>query len=457
MNRQRVTMISNFSRINKKFFGVALLALLPLLASGQVSKGQVLDKIVAKVDNYIILKSEVEKTHLELLSRGQATSPDLQCQILQNLIMDKVMVAKAEIDSITILDAEVELNLDRRFSMMVAQIGSEKAIEEYYGKSVSEFKDELKPQVHEQLVIQKMEGVISQEITITPSEVKKFFKKIPQDSLPYFSKEEEVAEIVKFPETSKTQKQKIQDRANELRSRIVNGEDFEDIARRYSEDPGSAGNGGNYGWQSRGSFVPEYEAAVFKMKPGELSEAIQSDYGFHLIELIERRGNEYNSKHILLTTSPSESDLLVTEHYLDSIRTRIIEDSMSFEKLASEISDNIETAGSGGYFIAPDGSTRIAMGDLDPVIFFSIDTMKIGEISKPIAYRDREGKDAVRILYYRSSSPPHLANLEEDYQKIYAAAMNEKRSRAINAWFREARKEVFIEIDAELDHCPVLQ
>ena len=230
MNRQRVTMISNFSRINKEFFGVALLALLPLLASGQVSKGQVLDKIVAKVDNYIILKSEVEKTHLELLSRGQATSPDLQCQILQNLIMDKVMVAKAEIDSIMILDEEVELNLDRRFSMMVAQIGSEKAIEEYYGKSISEFKDELKPQVHEQLVIQKMEGVISQEITVTPSEVKKFFRKIPQDSLPYFSKEVEVAEIVKFPETSKTQKQKIQDRANELRSRIVNGEDFEDIA-----------------------------------------------------------------------------------------------------------------------------------------------------------------------------------------------------------------------------------
>ena len=294
--------------------------------------------IIAKVDNYIVLKSELEKSYLDMLSRGQSTGPNLQCQILQNLIMNKVMVAKAEIDSVLILDAEVELNLDRRFSMMVSQIGSEKAIEEYYGKSISEFKEELKPQVHEQLVIQKMEGVISEEITVTPSEVKKFFKKIPTDSLPFFSKEVEVAEIVKLPEISKEQKRKVRDKANELRSRIVNGEDFGEIARRYSEDPGSAGNGGNYGWQSRGSFVPEYEAAVFKMKAGELSEAIESEYGYHLIELIERRGNEYNSKHILLTTSPSESDIKVTEHFLDSVRTRILEDSLVFEKLATDIS-----------------------------------------------------------------------------------------------------------------------
>jgi len=209
MNGRIRTMISSFFRINSNYLGLVLLMLLPYLASGQNPKGQVLDKIVAKIDNYIVLKSELEKTHLEMLSRGQASGPNLQCQILQNLIMNKVMVAKAEIDSIIILDAEVELNLDRRFSVMVTQIGSEKAIEEYYGKSISEFKEELKPQVHEQLVIQKMEAVISQEISVTPSEVKKFFRRIPGDSLPYFSKEVEVAEIVKFPEISKAQKQKV--------------------------------------------------------------------------------------------------------------------------------------------------------------------------------------------------------------------------------------------------------
>ncbi len=457
MNEGRRTMISNLFRRISNQIGVGLIILLPFWSSGQEPKGQVIDKIIAKVDNYIVLKSELEKTHLDMLSRGQATGPNLKCEILQSLIMNKVMMAKAEIDSVTVLDFEVESNLDRRLSMMVAQIGSEQAIEEFYGKPLAQFKEELKPQIHEQLVVQRMEEVISQEITVTPSEVKRFFRRIPKDSLPFFSKEVEVAEIVISPEISKLQKQKVKDRTNELRSRIVNGEEFEAIARRYSEDPGSAGSGGNYGWQSRGSFVPEYEAAVFKMKPRELSEAVESEYGFHLIELIERRGNEYNSKHILLTTGPSEADIRTTEEQLDSIRTRIIEDSLSFEKLASEISDNIETGGNGGYYLAPDGSTRIPMGDLDPVIFFSIDTMRIGQISKPIAYRDREGKDAVRILYYHSSSAPHQANLEEDYQKIFLATLNKKRSHAIEDWFTEAKKEVYIEIDEGLDHCPVLQ
>ena len=207
------------------------------------------------------------------------------------------------------------------------------------------------------------------------------------------------------------------------------GEDFETMAKENSEDAGSASQGGNYGFRKRGEFVPEYEATVFRLKPGEISQPVESEYGYHLIQLIERRGNEYNSRHILLMTSPSESDLDIAAYYLDSLGNNIRNDSISFESAASEFSDDIDTAGSGGFFLNISGGSKVPVDEIDPVVFFTIDTMSVGDLSKPIIYRTPDGKDAVRILYYKSMVKPHLANLKQDYQKIYNAALNQKRAR----------------------------
>jgi len=424
----------------------------------QAQEGKmVIDKIVAKVDNYIVLKSEVERTTLEILSRGQASGPNVKCQVLETLIMNKLMVAKAEIDSIVVSEDDVQNNIDRRFQMIVAQVGSVEEIEKFYGKTVQEFKAELGPKVREQLIIQKMEMEITSGLAVTPAEVKKFFKKVPGDSLPYYSKEVAVSQLVRYPSISKTQLAKVEGQLREIRDRIVNGgSDFEDMARKFSQDPGSASRGGNYGYQTRGSFVPEYEAAVFKMKAEEISDPVKSDYGYHLIQLVDRRGNEYKSRHILLTTTPGESDIQDAKDHLDSIRNVILADSISFEIAASEYSDDIETAGSGGFFLSPSGSNLIAMGDLDPVIFFTLDTMEQGEISVPVEYRTPDGKEAVRLLYFKESTSPHIANLKEDYQKIYSAALNQKRRKVITSWFNEAKLEVYIDIDEDYNECKII-
>jgi len=420
-------------------------------------RGVVVDKIVAKIDNYIILKSEIERSYLEYLSRGQFTSGDAKCSIFESLVINKLLVAKAEIDSVVVGDDEVESNLERRFSILLAQIGGTEAdIERYYNKTIQEFKDDLRSEIKEQLIVQRMQSTITEDIDITPAEVKKFFKTIPSDSLPFFSKEVEVAQIVKNPTVSKSQKEKVRNELLSIKQTINNEADFEAAARKHSQDPGSATRGGNYGYQRRGAFVPEYEAAVFKMKPGQISEPVETEYGFHLIQLIDRRGNEYNSRHILLTTSPSGNDLELAQEYLDSLRTIIIADSTTFEKAASEFSDDQRTSGSGGFFLNSLGSSYVPVDELDPVIFFTIDTMQTGQITNPVTFRTDDGKESVRMIYFRSFKKAHQANLKQDYQKIQAAALTNKRNIALSKWFSEAQGDVFIEIDDEYSYCKIL-
>ncbi|HET9486164.1 MAG TPA: peptidylprolyl isomerase, partial [Chryseosolibacter sp.] len=228
------------------------------------------------------------------------------------------------------------------------------------------------------------------------------------------------------------------------------------LARKHSTDPSVLSNGGEMGWVGRGRMVPEYEATAFRLRPGEISMPFESPFGLHIMQLIERRGNEYNSRHILISPKPSEEDLKRASDFLDSLRTLIVTDSIKFEKAAKEHSDDVGTKGNGGYFTDADGGTRLTVDELDPVVFFRIDSMEVGNVSKPIVYRTDEGKDAVRILYYKSRIPPHQASLREDYHKIQVATLNEKKNKVLEKWFLEARQDVFINIDRTYDYCGIL-
>jgi peptidyl-prolyl cis-trans isomerase SurA len=242
-----------------------------------------------------------------------------------------------------------------------------------------------------------------------------------------------------------------------LRSRIENGENFETLAREYSQGP-SGRSGGNLGFVKRGAMVPEYEAGALALKAGELSDPIESEFGVHLIQMIERRGNEYNSRHILMQPAPSVSDIQVSTDYLDSLRTLIVNDSMAFEKVAKENSDDKYTGANCGYFMDGSGASQISVENLDPVIYLTItDSLSIGEISDPMYFRTDDGKDAVRIIYYKSKVKPHEANLEQDWQKIQAATLNEKKNSILSKWFIDAREDVFIDIDKTYDHCNILR
>ena len=431
-----------------------------LITSGVVAQNDMMvaDKIIAKIDNNIILKSELEQAYLQYLASGQIKAGgETKCQILESLVINKLMVAKAEIDSVVVTDEEVSNNLNNRMNVFIQRIGSEEKIEEYYGKSIEQFKSELRDQVKEQLIVQRMQSTITSDISVTPSDVKKFFNSIPADSLPYFSTEVALAQIVKLPTVSEVQKQKVREKLLSIREQIVSGADFEEMARKYSEEPAASSTGGNLGFQNRGDLVPAYEAAALKLKPEEISQPIETEFGFHLIQMIERRGNLYNTRHILVKANSSDSDLEDAKNYLDSLRVQILNDSISFEKAAKEYSADMETAASGGFFIDDTGAPRISVEALDPVVFFTVDTMQVGSISKPISYRTDDGKQAVRILYYKTKVKPHQASLREDYQKIAKAAENEKKNKILNAWFDKAKDDVFIQIDPEYVACKLME
>ncbi|AYA38533.1 peptidylprolyl isomerase [Hymenobacter oligotrophus] len=444
---------------------VVLLAFHTLGAQAQVLAGltragkPVADGILVKVDNQIVLRSDLENIYLQQQQQaeGKPLPPDLRCRILQSLTLNKLLLAKAETDSVTVTDDQVNGELNRRMNYFIQQIGSEKKLEEYYNKSIRQLKDELRVQVREQLVQQKMQDQISGKVTVTPREVRQFFSKIPKDSLPYYSTEVEVGQIVKLAKPDQKAEQATLAKMNDLRARILAGEDFAKLATQFSEDPISAKDGGNLGFFKRKELVPEYEAAALRLQPGGLSPIVKSQFGYHLIQLIERKGDSYNSRHILMKPTSGTADVDASTAELSKLRTRIMQDSITFAKAAKDFSEDKESAGNGGLLQnRRDGSSYLPLDQLDPAIFFTIDTMKVGSISKPLPYRTDDGKDAVRIIWLKSNTPPHQANLKDDYQKIATAALTQKKNKALDEWFLRNRGTVFIEVDPEYAGCKVL-
>jgi peptidyl-prolyl cis-trans isomerase SurA len=442
--------------------GVVLFSVMAVLLSqalrAQDNNGFVVDEIIAKVDNHIVLKSDLEKIYQEYLSNGGANSMDARCQYMALLIRNKLMLAKAEIDSVVVLDAEVDDNTQRRMDMILAQSGkTEDELESIYNKPLEQIRMELRDQVREQMLVSRMEDKITDGITVTPSEIKRFFNNIPKDSLPFFSASVEVAQIVRTAKVSSKQEEITRNTLLDIRSRILAGEDFATLAKKYSTDPGVYTNGGEMGWSGRGRMVPEYEAVAFKLKPGETSMPFKSPFGLHIMQLIERRGNEYNSRHILISPKPSEQDLTKASRFLDSLRTLIVNDSITFQKAAKEYSDDTATKSNGGFFADQESGTKLMVDELDPVVFFKLDSMNVGDISKPIAYRTDDGKDAVRILYYKSRLAPHQASLDADWNRIQTATLAEKKNKILQKWFSKAQRDVFISIDQNYDVCGIIQ
>ncbi|NJM25741.1 MAG: peptidylprolyl isomerase [Bacteroidia bacterium] len=434
-----------------------LASILGLSVAHAQDEGFVVDKIIAKVDNYIVLKSELDRAYQDYVTNGGTPSEQARCQYMALLIRNKLMMAKAEIDSVVVLDVEVDMNTQNRIDMILAQSGNTpEQLETIYGKSMEQIKSELREQIREQMVVREMEKTITKDLAVTPAEVRRFFNNISKDSLPYFSAEVEVAQIVKVAEVSQAQKEATRNQLIDLRNQLLGGADFTELAKKYSDDPTASYNGGDLGWVGRGQLVPEFEAMAFKLKPDEFSMPVETQYGYHLIQLLERRGNEYHARHILVSPTPSQDDLTRASNFLDSLRTRIQGDSTTFEKAAKEYSDDPGTKGQGGYFMDADGGTRLPVEDLDPVVYFKIDSMNLGDVSKPIVYRTDDQKNAVRILYYKSRVSPHQASLEQDWHRIQSATMNEKRNRVLQKWFEKARHDVFINIDPEYDYCGIL-
>ena len=441
-----------------KFIVASLLCLTLHTQAQESTQGVVIDKIIAKVDDFIVLKSELERTYLDYVSQGSPRTPDVKCQILENLIVNKMLVARAGIDSVEVSDFEVQSNLDRRMSLIMQNVGgTREQLEEAYGKTLEQIQAELFDIIREQMLIQRMQQELTAYIEVSPREVAKFFREVPRDSLPYYSTEVQVAQIVINPEPNSGQEEKTKTQLEDIRNQILAGAPFESFARRYSED-GSANSGGVLPYYRRGEVAPEFEATAMTLEVGEISEPIRTEFGYHLIRLEDRRGNTFKTSHILISPKPDESDFERSIEILDSLRTAIVTDSLEFQAAAKEFSDDQLTSSNGGFFADEQtGSLSVSVDVLSPDVFFTIDTMAIGSISPPIRFQQPDGSFAYRILYYQEKIPPHLANLDQDYQKIAAAALTRKQNGILNEWFEEARHGIFIEIDPEYDFCGLVE
>ena len=415
------------------------------------------DKIIAKVDNHVVLKSELEGAYQSYLADGNQASEDAKCSLLGRLVINKLLVAKAEIDSVEVSDDEVDQNTAQRFNYILQSSGSSPdVLEKQYGKSLDEIRIDLRDQIRDQLLGNEMQKNITKEVTVTPNEVKRFFNKIPADSLPFFDSDVQIAQIVRKAKVSPIQKEATKRRLQEIREQLLRGENFQELAKKNSDDPSVTQNAGLMGTVGRGAMVAPYEAMAFKLKKGEISQPFESVFGIHIMQLLDRRGNEYTSQHILINPIPSTQDIQNTHQYLDSLRTMILRDSIKFENAALKYSDDQATKGKGGYFADQDGSLKISLKEIDPIIYFAIDTMKVGRISAPLTYRTDDGKDAVRILYFKKKFPPHQANLKDDWSRLQAAALNQKRDITLEKWFSKAKGDVFINIDPVYKTCRII-
>ena len=425
-----------------------------------------IDRIIVKADNYILLKSELDVSVLQALAQfsqqnPKAAAPDpavTRCKVLDNLVLQKILLAKSDIDSVTVKDPEVNQELDERMSYMLQAVGGREKLESYYHKTVEQFKAELRKQVRDQLVARKVQGKITEDVKVTPAQVRRYFNAIPKDSVPFFSTEVEIAQVVRHFKAGRVRKAEAKAKAEDLRKRILAGEDFDLMARLNSQDPGSATQGGKLLGAERGQMVPEYEAAAMSLKKGETSPVTESQFGFHIIQMLDKRGNEYDSRHILIQPAASDEDRENAYHFLDSLAKAIRRDSIGFEKAAQKYSDDQATKAAGGYFLDPaSASQRIPTESLEPKLFFTIDSMRVGSVSKPMSFQGDDGKLGYRILYYKNKIMPHEANLRDDYQRIQGSALNEAKRKKTVTWLKKARQDVAVWVDPEYGDCSILK
>ncbi len=430
------------------------------LASAQDER-LLIDKVVATVGGEVILMSEVQEQVAYARQQNPKIGADYSCFVLQNLLVQKLLVHQAKIDSVLVKDEEVENQLDARIERLRSYFNQDdKAIEEYYGQTVAQIKDQMRNDMRDQMMAERMQQEITKKVTITPAEVQEFFNQIPKDSLPFFNAEVEIRELVYKPPVNAEEKARARARAEELRKRIVDkGESFAELAKKYSDDPGSAAQGGDLGWQKRGTFVPDFEAAVYKLEPGQVSPVVETEFGFHIIQLIERRGNIVHARHILIKPEITDDDLEKAAAKLDSIRTLIVEGKLTFSDAVKIYGDkNTASHNNDGRVANPrTGNTFFEVGDLDTNIFFAIDELQVGEITPPTPFRAPDGSRYYRLILLESRSKPHRADLRQDYNKIQAAALEQKKNEYIEQWMLNRLRKTHLSIDPLFQSCPNLQ
>jgi len=418
------------------------------------SQNKVIDQVVAIVGSHMIMQSDIENQYLQYVMQGyNKTDSNFKCNLLEQTLYEKLLLNQAELDSLTVTESQIESDLDRRVKFFSKQMGGDEQLEKYYNKSISQIKEDFREVIKNQLLQQNMESKITEKIKVTPSEVKKFFNNLPKDSIPTVSSKVEVGEIVIGPKINEEEKNKAKEKLSAIRDRIVKGEDFATLAVLYSEDEGTASKGGELGFTERGDLDQAFAAAAFKLKDNEISPVIQSQFGYHIIQLIERRGEKINVRHILIRPKVATEDLLAAKLKLDTVYALIKADSITFEKAALKYSSDPSRTNGGLMINSESGSSKFEPDQLDQSVFFVVDKLKVGEFSKPVPMKTDDGKQAYRILYLKSRTDPHRANMKDDYDFIEQAALKQKQGKATQDWVKKEAAVTYIHIADEYKDC----
>lgn len=444
----------------KRILTVCFLVLGFTVAAQSQGKKVVADKIAAIVGDRIILQSDITNSILDIARQGGTIPENAECLLMEQAIVSKVLMLQAEKDSIPVTDEEVEAELDQKIRYYINKLGSAAALEEMAGKSVYQIKDDARESVKEQKLSGAMQRKIIDNVRITPNEVKVFFDKIPTDSLPFYESELEICQIISYPKASRELEQYIVGEMNNYKKQLENKiTDFCKLAKEVSEDPGSKDRCGQYEInRNEKNWDPIFMSTAFRLKEGEISTPVKSKFGYHIIQMVQRNGDDAVVRHILRIPPVTDDEIKQAIKKLDSVRSNIIAGKLSFNAAASKYSDDESAKFAGPCITNQDGSTYVPIDALDKDMVGMLSKMKVGDIAPPVAYTDEQQKKGVRIVFLKSRSEPHRMNLHDDYSKISQYALEEKKAKAMEKWLATKLPTYYVSVDPQTENeCPKLK
>lgn len=414
---------------------------------------QTIEKVEALIGEEIVLTSDIESKYIQYLSQGNLKSAEVKCELIEDVLFQKLLINQAKIDSIVVTSDEIDSEISTRLNYFENQLGSMMKVEEYFGKSKLDIEIELGKVIRDQFLAQKVQSTIAVDVKITPAEVSDFFNDQKVSDLPKISTKVEVKQIVIKPIISDDKKKKLRKKLNSFRERVYNGEDFKMLATLYSDDPESAKNGGELGFVNRGELVPEFERAAFRLKEGEISEVVESKFGFHLIQLIKRRGNQINVRHILLKNKVSSTELYNAKLKIEKIEKEIKNGEISFDNAILKYSED-ESKKNGGYILNSNTmSTMHTLNEIDLSLKFTVENLDTNKISIPIVMQLADQSNAYRILQVSKRIESHTANLIDDFSMINDIALNIKKQDELLDWIQIKINKTYIKISDDILEC----
>ena len=439
-----------------KFILTAIISFCALTSFAQPKK-VLADKIAAVVGDKVILRSDIDNSILDMQRQGVELPPNAKCLTLEQAMGLKALVLQAEKDSLPITEEEIELSIDNQIRGFINAYGSKDELEKVAGRTVYQLKEDFKESFRDRKLAESMRNKIVSNVTITPNEVKNYFEKIPTDSLPLYESEIEVGQIVVFPKASREAEEYAMDQLVDIKKQIEAGRDFGAMARSYSEDEGSKDRGGQYEVnRTQKDMDPIWMAKAFTLKEGQVSNPFKSRFGYHIIQLVSRSGDDAVVRHILIIPKVTQAELSLGFSKLDSVRSKIIAGTMEFGTAVSKYSDDESSKFTAGMLMGKEG-TFLTIDQLDKSMVPLLNTLKVGEISQPVEFADERGKRGVRIVYLKTKTEPHRENMRDDYNKIAARALDEKKEEALEKWFNDKIKTYYIMVDDEFKSCDVMK